>query len=70
MHNQFAVSHLMGNLNYEKHTFNNVITLKLLRNGNSKEASSILKSFVDVLDGKNVDGFIFLETPEQYSIDE
>lgn len=55
------------NLSHAEHTFDTVVPLKLLRNGTTKEAKDILKSFVDVVE-ENVDGFIFVETSEQYRI--
>jgi len=56
------------NLSYEEHTSDNVCLLQLLRNGTSDEANVILKDLVDKVGESFVDGFVFVDTDEQYRI--
>lgn len=56
------------NLFIDQHTYDTVMTLKLLRNGTRDEALPILQDLSKVLSLTEVDGFVFLETDEKYRI--
>lgn len=65
--NAIPCAHPGCNLYYKNHTSDTVCALQLLRNATKEEANIILKTIVDKIDNL-IDGFIFVETAEQFRI--
>lgn len=54
-------------LSYEEHTYDIVAFMQLLRNATKEEANPALKKVADAI-GKNIDGFVFVETKEKFRV--
>lgn len=55
---------------YKEHTSDTVLFLKLTRTVTHSEAREVLLKLVPLTEANNIDGFGFLETPDQFRITE
>ena len=61
-------AHPHCSMDYVSHTFDTILTLKLLKNLSNDEAKSVLKTVIPLLEEHKIDGIIFIETEENFRI--
>ena len=55
-------------MDYQSHTYDTVVALKLLKNLTNSEANDSLQSLLPIFEKEGIDGVIFIESKENFRI--